>query len=480
MKILSDLIERLTGTRPPEFPPALFDAPVGHSAASGATRAERAAREAGALTRMDDLAGAIAHYDGYWREAALNRAVELGRPELVPSIVDRLNDWVESIRDAARAALLALLPVTPPAHLVALLPRIDALRRARRWDHTVWLQKFEGEMIKVVPVADWIAGARSGERLVARACYNMLQRHALVAPNVLADIGLNPGNDILMASGALAAVAALPPEAQQAFYLHASQSHFGGIRGAAVRALLIDAGDERQQALARRLLLDLQTNTREAAAGFLLRAQFDVGSFYRAVLANDAAPVAHLRAALAGLAAIRQRGDVPLLRQFTQHGLAALRLAAYAGWVRVSAEEKDAIALQSMADASPSVRKLAVALVRRTGAYVPFVSVCDALMGHQDYLRLLKYSEMEKWKELEAIALVASAFPPGDQLRAELRNRMQAWIGSSGSFTRPTPEQVTLFSSPQTIGLLATLAPPGFGLQRHLSDELAIAIGRRG
>lgn len=49
----------------------------------------------------DALSADMCHYSGYVRQAALDRAAELRSLDLLPAIVDRLNDWVPQVRQRA-------------------------------------------------------------------------------------------------------------------------------------------------------------------------------------------------------------------------------------------------------------------------------------------------------------------------------------------------------------------------------------------
>lgn len=75
--MLSNLIARLTGAMRPA-------AQVHYD-----ERVHRAIREVRACDSLEPLIDYLGHYNGYVREAAIGRAVELGAPALLPALVVR-------------------------------------------------------------------------------------------------------------------------------------------------------------------------------------------------------------------------------------------------------------------------------------------------------------------------------------------------------------------------------------------------------
>jgi hypothetical protein len=113
----------------------------------------------GFSTSVDELRLYARDYSGYVREAALNRCVELGWPELLPLVAERLNDWVPEVRHMARKALMTLLPLVAASQILAVVPVILRLNSGGRGDHVVWLTQFEAELIQTVCVEEFVAAA---------------------------------------------------------------------------------------------------------------------------------------------------------------------------------------------------------------------------------------------------------------------------------------------------------------------------------
>ncbi|MYM24634.1 hypothetical protein GTP46_18520 [Duganella sp. FT135W] len=99
-----------------------------------------------------------AHPTCYMREVVLKRIVELALPELLPVVVERLNDWVPQVQRAARTALMTLLPFLPASQLLAAMPMILRWHSAGRADYAGWLEKFELTLIRAGTVCQ--PGAR--------------------------------------------------------------------------------------------------------------------------------------------------------------------------------------------------------------------------------------------------------------------------------------------------------------------------------
>jgi len=170
------------------------------------------------------------HYSGYVRQAVLERCVELARPELLPVVAERLNDWVPQVRDAARTALMTLLPFVPAAQLMATLPVILRLHSAGRGDYSAWLTKFEQTLLQTVAVSDICAAARSTDIMAARAAVHLLDQYGILEPSALIELILQRSDDIVLALRGMALFEQLEPARQQALYDTAAHSHFGAVR----------------------------------------------------------------------------------------------------------------------------------------------------------------------------------------------------------------------------------------------------------
>lgn len=453
---------------------ALFDrtaAPPGYERMQD--NARRITHNASDFATLQVLA---ADYDGYVREAAVARCLALGRPELLPIVIARLNDWVAEVRRTARTAVMTLLPFMPDDALIAALPSILRLRAARRADHEAWVREFEQAMSRQVDVASLLAAARSADLPVARACFQLLRAFALADPAVLIQIALERKGDIVLAREALFMCAGLPDADRIAHYQLALASHFGAVRALAVRALLQDDAIADRRALAIGVLMDDQPAVRTAAIWFAGQAGYDVGGHYRALIESGASGSA-LRIALASLASCGCAGDADLLRDWTGDPSPTVRTVAYAGWLRLAPADKDQIAALALHDRSPRVRRFAVQAVQRNKAFVPAAVLRSVWVDTRDFNVLPLLWTGNLWEWVATVAALAVDDMPVLLARPHAADDLARRIMSpDGRYVPPSTLQWRYLSSAPVTEALGTL------LRDHprALRELQVELGQHG
>jgi hypothetical protein len=185
----------------------------------------------------EELAAFASDYSGYVRQATLKRCVELARSDLLPIVVERLNDWVQEVRHSARSALITLLPVTNTPQLLETLPSILRLRYVGRTDHSEWVALYEKNLIQCATVQELTEGALGSDVHIARACFDLLKKYQLIDSTALLHLSLTHRNDIVVALMAVNLGTELPSRTKQIF-LVAMRSHFGAVRTVALCSLL--------------------------------------------------------------------------------------------------------------------------------------------------------------------------------------------------------------------------------------------------
>ncbi|MRW87192.1 hypothetical protein GJ698_24285 [Pseudoduganella sp. FT26W] len=392
---------------------------------------------------------------GYVREAVLRRCAELALPALLPEVAARLDDWVPEVRQAARDTLLRLLPLVPVDELLALAPQV---LRQGRGDYASWLAEFEQLLIRRMSVDELCAAAREAEIKVARAIVSVLDTHRLLAPAALIALILARHDDIVLARRAVELCAKLAPAEQGMAYRAAARSHFGAVRTLALKALLA-MPDQARTELATAALEDVQSSARQTAVGYLQANGVDVGGYYREVLAQGPHAVLRTRICLTMLASLCDRADLPLIQSFRSSEYPVLRATALALWFKLAEQDKDQIALAAMDDASPRVRKFAVQLVHRHGAYVPFAVILQRLSASDDVLFVLRLAEGNKWHWLEGVARVVLQRGVEEARRLELPAALLTWTKATDWHVNPAPEQHAFLASAPVMNVFSQLLP---------------------
>lgn len=412
------------------------------------------------VARCDSIPELTEYLDersGYIREVAIQRSLELGSPELLLPLAQRLNDWVPVVRRQARNAVMTLLPTMPILRLLEILPTVENLLLVERTDHTEWVKEFEGAFLRLVPVLEIVDGIKGTNVRVGRACFLLLQKHSLIDRLELIKLAMPSNGDIVLASHAIRMCADLSRTDLRETYLFALGCHVGSVRELALRGLLELEAAVKALPIAISALLDRQMSVRGAAISYLAAHGFDVRGRYRDILENEHSPK-RTRIALISLASLRDAADIELIKRFVSAQVPVVRLAALTGWVRLAGADKDIVALTALRDPARSVRKFALHLVRRYGAYIPFPTLKSELQREGDHHLLLEFAQSNKWNWLECIAQLSLRIPSDDKLRMELTAALGDWLyRTNRSCERPSADQEQFFKSSSVVVCLKGL-----------------------
>lgn len=237
------------------------------------------------------------HHSGYVRETAIARSVELGKPECLPCLAGRLNDWVPQVRRAAADGLLTLLATIPAEHFIPLLPRLRGLTEAKRTDHAAWLFRFEQQLIRAGGRAGILDAIHSPDLRLRRAAYFVCHAQRILETAALAESGLRSG-DIVLARHATTLIETLPASRQPDLVHLAYASSFGPVRLHALRIATQHAEAPYMDAWLHKALFDAQASMRHVAARILADKGIDVGQLCTQALASGNLGSHQVRAAL--------------------------------------------------------------------------------------------------------------------------------------------------------------------------------------
>lgn len=434
MKLFRALFGKTKNLAPAQVATPAMPAPAVNNHVAGAINAANVTESVSELTML------ARHYSGYVRQAALSRCAVLARPELLPVIVDRLNDWVPAVRDTARSAVLAVLPFVPSPQLLATLPAIQHLHGTGRADHTQWITLFEQNLIRLTSTGDIVAAMQAASIKVARACFQLVRTYHLLETGTLLRMILAGSNDIVLAVECVRLAAALPVAMRRAPYL---------------------------LALAKAGLQDPQSSVRAVATTYLRTTGVDVGKFYRGILQQPELPVKAMQVALISLAALRNAQDIMLVKAYVQHPRPSIRKTALIAWLKLSPGDKDEIASAALMDAAPAVRRFSLHAVRKHGAYLCFAVVRTRLTDTGDLVLLLSFVQTRMWDGLECI-VQAAIDDLSDPLRKQyLAAGLHDWLARAAHFYAiPSAAQRSFLTAPAATRVLRALLVNDRLLQR--------------
>jgi hypothetical protein len=453
MNIFKDLFDRLTAPMPARKP-----APV---PSSNQTRQFHADER----VLIDKITGSTStarlkecsnYYSGYVREAVVKRCVVLARSELVAVVAERLNDWVPQVREAARAGLLAMLEEVSVDSLLAILPDVLRTKDTGRGHYAAWVDNFERKLIERVTLVEWTRGLQ-GPIKVARACAYVFDKYNLLDTASLAALLIERRDNIILANMAADVCAKLEPAYQLPHLRVLARSHFGSVRTRAIAALL-EMESEPREAIAIDALHDVQSSVRYLGKIYLSKCGVDVREHYRGLLQGPQHLARSTCTYLISLAGFRNGDDLELIKSFLASERSRVRLTALTAWYKIAENEKDCIAEVALSDPIPRVRKFALALVSRNGAYIPFPVVQARLGALGDWNLILRFAEKNQWNWLECIGRQSVQTGLPEAIEAGLDRSLRDWTRRcSGWYERPGKEQISYLSSAPVLSMLRQL-----------------------
>ena len=383
--------------------------------------------------------------DGHVREAAVRALGAAVHGPALPLLLERANDWVPQVRLAAREAIAAFLhrahvDAWPPA-----LGALAALQRGGRDDHATLLRDIAAFLLVPDHVAALEASGDGMTRAAKRFLFSLELGHAADEEarfRLLRDAATSA--DVVIAATAIAEVGSLNlPSRRIALAGTACLSPFAPIRGEGLRAAL-RTGDASIASLVRALCADKSASVRAVALAALGDDRGDVLEGARRAV-RDGRTASQRAVALDVVCALDADTGVALCEEARIDAAAAVRRVAFARMLaRARDDDRDALVLAALADASPRLRDLAVAQVRK-GAFAPppdvlrrIVAARPEALGHA--IRIAAHAS--PWARLsfllDASTTAVDGSPPWQRLVAELE---RADRDLERAFVRPSTEQ---------------------------------------
>ena len=374
-----------------------LDRLLGRLARIGAgARAARFGARAAALdaTPKDAIERALDR-DGHIREAAVRELASAPRPEAIPVLLARANDWVPQVRAAAVTALSAhLRDELVPAWALA-LDAVEALRRGGRLDDVAVLAAIDG-FLRAPERLDRIVAATRAAPLALQRLVGALRRaaahdDAALAALLCADAS---GGDVVAALSATRAAQALAdPTVRDRVWRAALASPHAALRRIGL-ANALAAGGEDRAALIERFAHDPSVAVRAAvlAAASAVERDAIAASARRALDAPSTSSVdredRRRAVALHTLVALGEFDPSPASPWLRTPG-ARTRETAFAGcWQRADAATRETLALRAFADDAPRLQRWAARAVVRAGLVPHWHALLDVVVRSPSRHRL--------------------------------------------------------------------------------------------
>lgn len=406
----------------------------------------------GPIPTLEELLALVYAADGYTRQAAVEALAEIGDPRVLPQLLERANDWVSQVRHAARVAIESFLRDDCIDGWIAALPKLAALSRARRADHSGLLLRIEAFLARPGNLERLASVQHATSHVAARWLFAFRARHVLQAATRLSLVrdGLI-SSDIGIAGAALAAARGMPPGTPRDNLLGAAcLSRFAKVRAAGLRELLCSP-QVSTPSLVREMCMDASPLVRSIAlaavgddlAGVLERAA--------ATLRSGSHTAREGAVALQLISAARPADALQACAKAIRSPAAVLRRAGYAVlWSRSAADVRSGLVLQMLSDPSAKVRRLAVDYVGR-GAEPPPLAALESLAARPELLRsmLSVLVHTSPWDRLLVLLRLQARMAAPDQAATErVVQALQAWCADmTRTFVQPAARHQELLAT---------------------------------
>ncbi|UYA58746.1 hypothetical protein NAL19_490 [Pectobacterium sp. F1-1] len=135
--------------------------------------------QADALGSASRLIVLTRHYNGHIRQRAALCLGFMGEVSALPALIERVNDWAEPVRRAAKQSVRLLLTPNNTASFVANLPAIFWLLQCQREDHQPLVGEIVSFLAEEAHASSLLAGLSAEDKTVARLSLDILVERKL-------------------------------------------------------------------------------------------------------------------------------------------------------------------------------------------------------------------------------------------------------------------------------------------------------------
>lgn len=389
------------------------------------SRLEAARTSLSNTTDLQALVASSRHWDGYIRQAALERLANIESTETLKVALARQNDWVEPIRKLARTIAFSYLVPERTSYVLANLAEIRALVDKRRDDHASFLR----EVRKLVAEPD-VQSLLTDQFLTlspatARFVFGYMQTWQ--GDRVLAAIRRAAcHDDCLLRLSVVQACVARAPYLEPLLWDLLADNH-PRVRQAALRALWEMAVEPGSRAtLLRSALLDPSASLRELAIWYAKADRFPLASFADELLAAHESGTPISVGLIGFLGLLGDRRHLEIVEEAARDKFASVRLVAMTAKVRLG-DSKNDIVLRAMRDPCGKVFSFGLRLASDNEVTLDtrtYRGLMNQLLEQGQLNRVLRMSGiMPTWDRLEVLLALAKR-----ELNTEEARRLDAAI----------------------------------------------------
>lgn len=399
---------------------------------------------------LEDLLRASENYDGYKRENAIRRLGVLGNPIALPEVLERINDWVPQVRDAAKFALRRLATSPNAMAYVECLPTLYRLRGRWRDNHAETISFVEMYLCSPENSAAVISGTASKDKAVSRYSALLCIEHRLLPLEGLVDMGLAHA-DVSVRLKAASLISELPESSRHQVFSGALRNTFMPVRR---MAILHSIRVGISEAEACRHLFDNHPSVRSIVVSeYKAWTQSPLVAYQQKI--NSAVRREKIIAAW-GVGEYGKPGDAEILRPLLTSKDVKLRRQAIASYAKLLEDDARSVVLGALKDPSPQVAAEAARICIRLRLKPGASELAGVLRESENQQRLtVCLSALERSGRWERLIFLLEAMNM-DADRTRLLEALNRWNQAFNlSYTQPTEVQVVAISHHLLAGGLA-------------------------
>ncbi|NUT34973.1 MAG: hypothetical protein HOV79_18100 [Hamadaea sp.] len=382
-----------------------------------------------------ELAMAGCHHNGYLREAAVAALARHRQPVAATLLALRCGDWVEEVREGARADLAARLPTMAGDELVAV---VEAALHLENRSEGTWLADQVRALVRSMPASEMPAVLAMRFHRSRRSAYRIAIEAGRLTTEQLIATATNDGDQMVRALCARAATA----DADIAQLHRLAASRIALVRAEAVHAL----AKRGELATAEDAITDASLVVRAAARNALKLTGPEIADRYRELARRPPASPG----VIAGLGEVGDQSDVDQFISWLAHPNARARATAVLGLRRLGVTRPDVLKPMLHDSSAAVVAQVVLSLKRHAGqldaaALEDLLDPREPAQRRRAAHRLLMAGNV--WRRLIAdLRLLAG---DDDTLRRQARSDLMVWLDKQAATTwgMPTPQQAAELAS---------------------------------
>lgn len=378
----------------------------------------------------------------YEREAALIELKRIGSPQLLPTLIRRLNDWVTQVSDQANKALLDLLKTENQAYFIEALPAIMHLKKCDRRDHSNIIAAVTAYLLEENQRASLINAIQHKNQKISWLVFRLCKEHQLLPPEKLLLSAIKSHNINIVRS---AAELIEKMETHQFVALAAQliRHKCNAIASTAIKRLNAIAPPEIEK-ISSDLIFSHDVKVRTIAKGHLINRAEDILSIYRLSLNDTKAPLHKRKIALIGIHETFGKDGIDDLMHAKTNIEPSIRAIAISRLVEMLEDEGRSIAIAGIVDESPIVVRTAVSAFVKQGFQLSVEELLQlertAKAPNSFDAVMFLAKKGDKWSHI--ILLLELMLKKPDRTNA-IEQSYDQWRGSFNiKQTQPTKEQV--------------------------------------